>query len=89
MHYLVTKSFIDKHTGERRSAGTFVEFSDDRAAEILGKCEVILPVSAIIDMYGSEVEGAAMTEPASEAAEAQPKKATARRSAAKAKAGEN
>ena len=49
MHYLVTKSFIDKHTGERRIAGTFVEYSGDRAAEILGKCEVILPVSAIID----------------------------------------
>lgn len=89
MHYLVTKSFIDKHTGEKRNAGTFVELSDDRAAEILATCEVILPVSAIIDMYGSEVDDAAVAEPASEAAEAQPKKATARRSAAKAKAGEN
>ena len=86
---LVTKSFIDKHTGERRIAGTFVEYSGDRAAEIHGKCEVILPVSAIIDMYGSEVEGAAVAEPASEAAEAQQKKTAARRSAAKAKAGEN
>lgn len=89
MHYLVTKSFIDKHTGERRIAGTFVELSGDRAAEILGKCEVILPVSAIIDMYGSEVEDAAAADPASVTAEAQPKKATARRNAAKAKAGEN
>ena len=89
MHYLVTKNFIDKHTGERRSAGTFVELSDDRAAEILAKCEVILPVSAIIDMYGSEVEGAAVAETASEAAEKQPKKTAARRNTARAKAGEN
>lgn len=89
MHYLVTKNFIDKHTGERHSAGTFAELSDDRAAEILAKCEVILPVSAIIDMYGSEVEGAAVAETASEAAEKQPKKTASRRSAAKAKAGDN
>lgn len=89
MHYLVTKSFIDKHTGERHSAGTFAELSDDRAAEILAKCEVILPVSAIIDMYGSEVEGAAVAETTGEAAEKQQKKTASRRSAAKAKAGDN
>lgn len=89
MHYLVTKNFIDKHTGERHSAGTFIELSDDRAAEILATCEVILPVSAIIEMYGSEVEGAADADPASATAKEQPKKNAARRSTAKAKAGEN
>lgn len=35
MKVRIERTFIDKHTGERREAGSIVEFDDERAAELL------------------------------------------------------
>ena len=35
MKVRIEKTFTDKHTGERREAGSIVEFDDERAAELL------------------------------------------------------
>ena len=35
MKVRIEKTFTDKHTGERREAGSIVDFEDERAAELL------------------------------------------------------
>lgn len=65
MRYLVTKDFIDKHTGESHDAGTIMDIDEERASEILSTCEVILPVEEIFKVEAAKAaaeEEAAPTE---------------------------
>ncbi len=84
MTYLIRKDFTDKYTGDHYEAGAVVEFSDERAAEILSTCEVILPLDDLIAAHASTAETNQKVDPAAETDQAKP---AARRTRTKKEAG--
>lgn len=69
MKVRIEKTFTDKHTGERREAGSIVDFNDERAAELLADPRQVV----------SEVKAEGQEPKKAEKPKSAPKKKTAKK----------
>ena len=75
MKVRIEKTFTDKYTGEKREAGSIVDFEDERAAELLADPRQV--VSKVDEKEGQEPKKAAAKPKAT--TKAAPKKKAAKK----------